>query len=228
LAILILLPKGATVYILGGPVALNSGIDAELQNLGFNTQRISGDTQYGTAVAIAQAMGNPSTVFEATGTSFADALSAVPAAIATGGAILLTNGSTQNSETAAYLQAHPPKNRYAIGGPQAAAGADPSATPVYGADLYGTSAAVASQFFPKPANLGFATGNGFADALGGGPFMGVAGTVGPMLLVAPNAPLPQSIANYVSATKSSVTQAFLFGGAGAVGDDVVQAVEAIG
>ena len=53
----------------------------------------------------------------------------VAAAITEGGAILLTNGPKQSSETAAYLAAHQGVVRYAIGGPLAAAGADPTASP---------------------------------------------------------------------------------------------------
>lgn len=228
LAMLFLLPPGGTVYVLGGTQAISPSIASEIQQLGFNPQRIAGDTEYGTAVAIAQQLGNPSTVFEATGLSFQDALSSVPAAIATHAAILLTDGSTQDPETAAYLSAHPPTTRYAIGGTQAAAGADPAATPVYGADLWGTSAAVAAKFFPSPTTAGFATGLDFPDALGGGVFLGLPGTVGPMLLVNSSAPLPQPITDYLSSAASTLTQAYLFGGPGAVGDDVVQAVEAVG
>lgn len=228
LALVFLLPPGGTVYLLGGTQALSPDIASEIQQLGFTPQRIAGDTEAGTAVAVAQQLGNPSTVFESTGLSFQDALSSVPAAIATHGAILLTDGSTQDPETAAYLSAHQPATRYAIGGPQAAAGADPSATPVYGADLWGTSAAVAARFFPSPTTVGFATGLSFPDALGGGVFLGLPGTVGPMLLVDSSAPLPQPITDYLSSAASTLTQGYLFGGPAAVGDDVVQAVEAVG
>lgn len=58
--------------------------------------------------------------------------------------------------------------------------------------------------------------------------MGVAAFAGPMLLVPTSAPLPQSISSYLSGRKSGLTQAFLFGGPVAVGDDVIQAVESVG
>ena len=80
------LPTGKTVYILGGPAALSPNIDAALTNAGYVVQRVQGPNEYATAVAIASQLGNPSTVFEATGLFFADALSAVPAAIHVGGA----------------------------------------------------------------------------------------------------------------------------------------------
>jgi hypothetical protein len=219
------LPAGGTVYILGGDLALSPSIDSALQGLGYVTQRIAGADEYATAVDVAEQLGNPSTIFEATGLNFPDALSAVPAAIETGGAILLTDGTTQAPETASYLAAHPNDTRYAIGGPLAAYGADPTATPVYGQDLYGTSAAVASSFFPSATVFGAATGVNFPDALSGGVFMGAPATKGPVLLVQPSGPLPLSIASYLSGTASTLTQGYLFGGPLAVGDDVLAELE---
>lgn len=53
------------------------------------------------AFDIAEQLGNPTTIFEATGLSFQNALSAVGAAIEDHGAILLTDGTSQALETAA-------------------------------------------------------------------------------------------------------------------------------
>ena len=191
--------------------------------MGYVTERVAGADEYGTAVAIAQLLNNPSTIFEATGLSFQDALSAVPAAIETRGAILLTDGNTQSFETGLYLYTHPSDLRYAIGGSQAAAGADPNATGVFGADLYGTSAAVASTFFPNATTFGAATGLDFPDALGGGLFMATSGRLGPMLLVAASLPLPPNIETYLEGD-SKMTNGYVFGGPLAVGDDVAAAL----
>jgi hypothetical protein len=222
------LPAGGTVYILGGDLALSPGIDSELQGDGYSTQRIAGSDEYATAIDIAEALGNPSTIFEATGLDFADALSAVPAAIEKSGAILLTDGSTQDPETASYLSAHSGDTRYAIGGPLAAYGADPTATPVYGADLYGTSAAVASTFFPTPTVFGAATGAFYSDALSGGVFMGTRPSLGPVLLVEPTGSLPPSIDSYLVAAAPRLTQGYLFGGPAAVDDSVLSELESAG
>ena len=213
------------MYILGGDLALSPSIDTTLQGLGYVTQRVAGADEYATAVDVAEQLGNPSTIFEATGLSFQDALSAVPAAIAKSGAILLTDGSTQAPETASYLAAHPTDTRYAIGGPLAAYGADPTATPVYGQDLYETSAAVASTFFSGATVFGAATGTNFPDALSGGVFIGAPATRGPMLLVQPSGTLPASIASYLSGSASTLTQGYLFGGPLAVGADVLSELE---
>ncbi len=219
------LPTGDTVYILGGDLALSPNIDTTLENLGYNVVREAGTDEYATAVDIAEQLGNPSTIFEATGLSFYDALSAVPAAIEDHAAILLTDGSTQAPETATYLAQYPGDVRYAIGGPLAAYGADPTATPVYGQDLFSTSAAVATQFFPNATIYGAATAADFPDALGGGVFMATGGRMGPLLLVNQSAPLPVEITPYL-ASLAVGTQGYVFGGPLAVGADVLAALQA--
>lgn len=219
------LPPGGVVYILGGSLALSPNIDSTLQGLGYSTQRVAGSDEFATAVDVAELLGNPSTVFEATGTDFADALSAGPAAIKSHGAILLTDGNQQAPETASYLAQHTGDTRYAIGGTFAAAGADPSAKAIYGQDLYGTSAAVASTFFPGTAVFGAATGASFQDSLSGGVFLGAPTSTGPMLLVEPSGALPPSIASYLAGVTSTLTQGYLFGGPLAVGNDVQSELE---
>jgi putative cell wall-binding protein len=220
------LVPGGTVYVLGGTGALSPAVDTALEARGFKVHRVFGADEYSTAVAIAHQLGDPTTVFEATGHSFADALSAVPAAIKAHGAILLTNGNVQASATAAYLAAHPSDTRYAIGGSKAAAGADPSATAVFGADLYGTSAAVATKFFPAATTFAVATGLKFPDALSGGVMEGT--SAGPMLLVPETGALPGAITSYLQSQSATLTSGVVFGGSAAVSDAVVGELIAAG
>jgi putative cell wall-binding protein len=219
------LPGGGTVYLLGGPLALSPDIDTTLSSLGFHPVRVAGPNLYATAIAIAEQLGNPGIIFEATGLDFADALSAVPAAIRSHGAIVLTNGSAQSPETAAYLAAHPFVLRYAIGGPLAAAGADPGANPIYGPDLYATSAAVANQFFSYAVVFGAATGLNYPDALTGGVFMATGGRNGAMLLVTTNPPIPALIATYLHTLRPG-TPGYVFGGPLAITDTTLTALQA--
>ena len=163
--------------------------------------------------------GNPSTIFEANGAGFADALSAVPAAIVKHGAILLTGGSTLTPATSAYVRAHPGLH-YAVGGP--AASADPSAIALVGADRYATSAAVALAVFPDITGISVASGNSFPDALAAGPIAGASGA--PLLLVAPTDPLPEPASAYLSTRGSAVSTVQVFGGTAAVSDTVVSEV----
>ena len=222
------LAPGGTVYVLGGTGALSILIDATLEAHGFKVQRVSGSDQYATAVAIAHQLGDPTTVFEATGLSFADALSAVPAAIKEHAAILLTERNHQAPATAAYLAAHPGDTRFAIGGSMAAAGADPTATAISGADLYATSAAVATAFFQGATTFAAATGLRFPDALSGSVLEGTATGAGPMLLVPPTGALPAAIAEYLHLQASTLTSGVVFGGPAAVSEAVLSELAAVG
>jgi putative cell wall-binding protein len=214
------LPTGTTVHVVGGSAALSAAIDSELRGQGYLVDRLEGPDRFGTAVAVADELGDPGTVLEVTGDDFPDALAAGPAAAGLGAAILLTDGVSQDPATAAYLSAHP-GTRYAIGGPAAAA--DPTARAVSGTDRYATAVAVAKAFSASPSALAFATGTAFADALTGGP--GAALRSAPLLLVPACGALPAGTGAYITAIRSSVGAGILFGGTGAVGDDVLAALD---
>lgn len=192
------------VYVAGAPNQTVVVLD------GYVVSRISGGDRYATAVAVADAMGSPSTVFLATAANYADALAAGPAAAHAAGAILLTNGTAMPPATTAYLAAHP-GTTYAVGGP--AATADQSASAISGADRYATATLVAQQFFATPTTVGLASGVTFADALPAAAYLARVG--GPLLLTDPNV-LPSTASAYLTAAQSGVTEALVFGGSSAV------------
>lgn len=204
------LPAGGTVFVLGGTSAVPTGVADELAGLGYQVTRFSGATRFATAVAVADALGDPGTVLLATGVNFPDALSAGVAAVKAGGVVLLTSGASLPPETSGYLLAHP-GTVYAVGGP--AATADPSATPLVGADRFATSVAVAGKFFNSPATVGVATGLSFPDALSGGALLGHLGV--PLVLVSSSG-VPSPVASYFAIVKATVTKAYLFGGTSTV------------
>jgi putative cell wall-binding protein len=208
------LPAGGTVYLLGGTSAIPASVAATLSSLSYLVVRYAGADRYGTALAVADALGDPSTVLLATGTNFPDALAAGPAAAHAGGIVLLTAGTVLPATVSAYLVAHPGKV-YAIGGP--AIIADPPATSVVGSDRYATAVAVASRFFTVPTAVGVASGVTFADALAGGPLLAHAG--GPLLLSDPNA-LSASTSGYLTTNKATLPLTWLFGGTNAVSSSV--------
>jgi len=214
------LPPGGTVYLMGGPTALGPILEGEVNALGFRTVRVAGPDRFTTAVAVANLLGSPSTVFEASGLNFPDALSSVPAAASVNGAILLTNGDTQATATASYLADHP-GNRYAVGG--AAAAADPSAIALVGADRYATNAAIARAFFPTTRSVAVATGAAFPDALGGGVLS--AASAMPMLLVSSNG-IPEPVHAYLATHGATIASVDVIGGVSAVSEAVVTAVSA--
>jgi putative cell wall-binding protein len=201
------------VYLLGGEDALSPTVASQLEAAGYRVTRLAGADRAATAVAIADAIGAPTAIFEVTGESFADALSAGAAAAAGEGVVVLTDGSSQAPETAAYTSAHPGVTRYAVGGP--AAQADTEATSIVGADRYATAVAVASLFFRDPSVVGVATGLNYPDALAAASFL--AGK-GPLLLVPTDGVLPQSVYAYLSYTQPQAVD--IFGGTAAVGTDV--------
>jgi hypothetical protein len=214
------LPIGDRVYVLGGTAALSTAIDTTLQSLGYVPVRIAGTSRFDTAVQIANALGNPTAIFEADGSNFPDALSAGPAAVITHGAVLLTYGKVPATETTQYLASHPGDIRYTIGGPAAAA--DPSAQPLIGSDRFATSVLVAQTFFNSPSAVGTASGLTFPDALSGGPVAALAG--GPLVLVPALGGLPTSTQSYLSSIANSVLSGWVFGGTAAVSTAVADEV----
>ena len=104
--ILRVLPAGGTVYLLGGTASVPNSIASQLSSMGYHTTRYAGSDRFGTALAVAAALGNPTTVMLVDGSTFADALAAGPAAAHVHAAVLLTNGSSLPAADAAYLAAH--------------------------------------------------------------------------------------------------------------------------
>jgi putative cell wall-binding protein len=210
------LPAGAPVYILGGTSAVSAAVATTITGLGFAVHRLAGANRFATAVAVAGALGNPTTVFEATGLNFPDALAGGPAAIEAGAAILLTNGAVPAAETTAYLAAHTGGTHYALGGPAAAA--DPTATAIAGSDRYQTAADVAETFFHTPAVVGVATGTNFPDALAAGPDL--ASKDAPLLLVPSAGVLPPGTTAQLLKYGQTLRAAIVFGGTTSVSDAV--------
>jgi len=202
------IPTGATVYVLGGPAALDPAIADQLTADGFNVVRLAGETHTGTAVAIAGALGNPTTEVIADGTTYADALAAGPAAAAVGGVVLFSDGTSPDPTTDAYLGAHPGV-LYCVGEPACTAEpGEPASHRFSGADRFATSAAVAQALFPDAGTVGIANGEEFADGLSGGATL--AALHAPLLLTPPDQ-LAQPDQLYLHAD-GHLTAAILFGG----------------
>lgn len=217
------LPSGATVYLVGGDAVLSPAVATSIESLGYRVMRLSGANRYATAAAIAQqGLNNPSTLFEVTGRDFADALAGGAAASAASAAILLTDGSTQSTETAQYLAMHPTARRIAIGG--AAAAADPTAEPLAGRDRYETAAQIAARFFAGSVPfVGVASGRSFPDGLSGGAH--IATRAGPVLLVPPASQLPPAVTNYLRARAGAIRGGWVYGGTTALPESTRTAVQ---
>jgi adhesin/invasin len=212
------LPVGGTVYLLGGTSAIPSAVATTLTSLGFVPVRYAGTDRYGTALAVADALNDPTTVVLATGLNFPDALAAGPGAAHLHGVVLLTDGTSLTPAVQTYLTAHP-GTVYAAGGP--AVTADPGATPLTGADRYATAAALASALFIGPTDVGVASGTVFPDALTGGSFQAHAD--GPIILSDPHA-LPTSTGGYLTTSDTTIVTTNLFGGTAALSANVATAI----
>jgi hypothetical protein len=240
-----ILPKGKTVYILGGPAAVNPAIDAKLVHDGYAVQRYSGNDRFGTAMAIAkQGMGDPKHIIVATGLDFPDALTAGPLAAGPNAirqsptdaygqpaAIVLSAGSGFfDQATADYvrgkLNAGDCRAVTTVGGQGDAAVAKLGGAchlSLVGTDRYNTSYKAFKEF----ANIdwiGVATGLKFPDALSGGAFL--ANTADPLLLVNPLS-LTDDAGRIFNGTHSQngVADISVFGGSGAVSDHVVGQIQ---
>jgi hypothetical protein len=210
-----------TVVIVGGPDAISAGVESELNDEGFTTERVAGQDRYLTAVDVAGELGNPSTILLASGQDFPDAATAGVAAAEAGGAVLLTMGATQSPTTQQYLDDHTIDELFAIGGP--AVTADPSAQVVSGDDRFDTAARVAEEFFGAPDEIGVANAVSFPEALTGG--VHIARLGGPLLLVNVD-DLPAFTFDYLDAHSGSIDDAFIYGGTDVISDEVRDDVEA--
>jgi putative cell wall-binding protein len=145
------------------------------------TTRTEGTDRYATAIAIAQAYApGVNTVYVANGLSYADALSAGPAAAHLGGPLLLTTATVLPANVKAEIQRLKPTHIVIAGGTgvvtdsvkaelESIGGA--TVTRVDGLDRYETSRKIAETAFGSAgADTAYiATGNDFPDALSAGP-----------------------------------------------------------
>ncbi|NUR29957.1 MAG: hypothetical protein HOV83_29590 [Catenulispora sp.] len=233
-----ILPKGKTVYILGGNVAVSPKVESQLRQLGYTVQRFGGADRYGTALDIAnRGMGAPHQVIVATGLDFPDALAAGPLAAGEGNAILLSNGKTLDPATKNYIAAaqrkpdgtaDPTFHVAAVGGAAVAATSYVKRNPLMGADRYATAVAVAKQFAADMpvTQFGVATGMQFADALTGGAYMANAGQ--PLILTDPNSLSPADVP-LLGTMHNQISAISLFGGPAAIKQVVMdQITRAVG
>lgn len=240
-----------TVYLLGGEQALSPAVYNAVKAMGYTVTRIGGADRFATSVAIADAVTGkavPGRIFVATGENFADALSAGaaasqhvdPASVPTGGidhgVVVLTDDKSMPAVTAAYLNrtAHNGSAAsvpvFAVGGQADAAlrsagfstGGAKKYAPVWGADRYATSLKVAQDFFDGPANVGFATGLNWTDALSGGALIGDLG--GPMLLTDPQHGPSPDVMTWLRHSAPQLRLALIFGGKAAVAPSVDQEI----
>lgn len=216
------LPKGGTVFVLGGDGAISPSVAAQLASLGYHVQRIGGTDRYDTAVRMANVYAPHATqVLAATGLNFPDALSAGAAAAALPNtAVVLTADTNLPGVTKSYVEGKISNGslRYlaAVGGQadKALGTAWKGFANLGGADRYQTSYNVASQVFGAFTAVGIATGRNWPDSLSGGALMGRAG--GPLVLVDPTYGITPVEYRLFDANRGADNYGYVFGGTSAL------------
>lgn len=159
------------IIILGGPAAVEDSVETTLNNMGYSTSRIAGETRYETAALIADEVvsENPSNQAVVTnGAQFMDALSIASFAAQEGLPIYLTetNGLHNGEILSTYDET------LIIGGEDAVSlnieNQLNNPTRLGGATRYDTNVEVMEYFDADSLHLHVATGSEFADALTGG------------------------------------------------------------
>ncbi|WP_223701274.1 cell wall-binding repeat-containing protein [Sutcliffiella deserti] len=175
------------IVMLGGPNAINTGVETSLRNLGLEVERIAGTNRYETAKLIANKMGTSfSTVVVANGKGFADALAIAPYAARNGIPILLSEKSNIPGPTTTLLANA--TNTIVVGGREMLADnllkGMPKPVRIFGANRYETAYKIGTEFNFSASTGLVVNGTGFADALTGSVL--AAKRNAPLLLVKPD------------------------------------------
>ncbi|MBP3384298.1 MAG: cell wall-binding repeat-containing protein [Firmicutes bacterium] len=213
------LKKDGTVYLLGGPKAVDNKVANGLTNC--TVQRIAGSDRYATNLEILKKAGvKKEDVLVCTGMNFADSLSAS----ASERPILLV-GSSLNAEQNAYLKTLSGNKYYVIGGEKAVVPAVEKQLKVYGdverlagQSRYETSVLVAKEFFKDPDCAVLAYGMNFPDGLCGGPL--AVSMEGPLILTATGS--ESEAVKY--AKEEGIKSGTVLGGTGLISDKAVKAI----
>ncbi len=225
-----LLKEGDTVYVLGGEEAISADVADELDAMNYGVERLAGEGRFDTAVKIAEEVAdNPAEVFLTTGLDFPDAVAASGPAAMKGAPILLTTPDELSEETESYLAENEEsiENIHVIGGETAVSDnvmeVAGGANRVSGAGRWETGTAIAEEFFEDPEKATLATGLEFPDAVAGGVYAAL--NDAPVILSARDE-LPEEVEDYFIG-EETIIKVSVFGGDGAISDDVLQAIQYI-
>ncbi len=106
-----------TVHLLGGPLALPDDIQTQLASTGVPVQRLWGQSELDTSLAINRALAaSAEQVYLVTSQSYHDGLAAAPAAKRSKGTVVLTNGQCVQADAGEYLVSLAPSRVVVVGG----------------------------------------------------------------------------------------------------------------
>lgn len=217
--------RATEVIILGGPGAVSNTVAQELVSLGLTVERLAGSGRYHTAALIAEritAINHTTTVFVATGTNFADALSASAYGAVAGYPILLTQPNRLPAATETVLANLGINKTWVIGGTGVIGKVVfdhlPNPQRIAGNNRYGTGIALAELFLPSSSHhIYMATGLSFPDAIAGGVL--AAKRNSGVLLIRGDRPAPnQEVQDFL--IDRNFNYIGIFGGWGAVSSEI--------
>ena len=218
-----------TVYILGGTGVVSSSFEGSITANGFkNIKRLGGADRYETSVKIAEELnvntGTPMVLVS--GDNYADALSVSSSAAINGTPILLVGKDGISDAVKKKIGEIKPSKVYIIGlegvvstsvenqVSQVTALDKANIVRLGGQNRFGTSLEVAKYFNLSGQSVCLATGKDFPDALAGSAY--AAKQNAPVVLVGDE--LTDDVKTYLK--EKNINSFTIFGGEGAVGDDV--------
>lgn len=149
-----ILPRGRTVWLVGGIQAVSPEVERELVDGGWDVRRISGETRFTTADAVAKQViareGPSALAIVTTGWNWPDAVAGGAYGARAGAPVLLTESDTVSADTRRTLDRIRPERIAVLGGAQAVSErvvGELPATRVAGSTRQGTSAAVAADLW---------------------------------------------------------------------------------
>jgi hypothetical protein len=184
------LVPGGTVYLLGGPRRSAPTSTPPCRASASRRDRLAGTDEYDTAIPSRSSWATRRPSSRRRASTSPTRCRRCPAAI-NHGAILLTDGTTQDPETAMYLAAHPTDTRYAIGGTARGRGRRPDGDGGLRPGPVRHLGRRRVDLLPEPSAVGCGHRANFPDALSAGPSLGRAKA--PLLLVPPTGPLPPAV-----------------------------------
>ena len=213
---------GADVYILGGTAVVPAEMDEKLTAAGYNPVRLAGENRYETNVKILEAAGvTGGEIIVATGTNFADSLSAS----AVGRPILLVKDQLNDLQKE-YLTTLESSSFYIVGGEAAVGKEVEKELGAYGTVLdrlagrnrRETSVLIAQNFFGDPPAAVTAYAGNFPDGLCGGP---LAAELNVPLLIIVDGKTTEA-ADYMAA--KNIELGYVLGGEKVLADKTVETV----
>lgn len=178
------------ITIIGGPGVISSSIEAQLQAMGIETDRLSGQDKYATNIAAANQLDNVNEIFIVTGEDFADALSVAPIAAEKNMPVIYLRHNLIPDVVKEYLKLHDITKTYVIGAGSSLDAALvselPNVEPITGEDKYQRNLAVIDKFKSEMDldAIYLTSGENFADGLSGA--AAASNNCNPLLLVGEN------------------------------------------